>query len=99
MRAVDDLLQNVPIPQQTVRGFRTSDYGQVGYLFALGFVHERLECEGSQVFFHFAASPRLLAALGEYGSNAAVPCRDFFHGVRKAKAIIQDYTNESRRHR
>ena len=76
--------------------FRTSDYGQVGYLFALGFVHERLE-HGSQIYFHFSASPRLLAALGEYGSNALVPCRDFFHGLRKAKAIIQEYTHGSRR--
>ncbi len=83
----------------TLATFRTADYGQAGYLFARGFPHERLEHEGSQVYFHFASSPRLLAALGQYGSNAPVPCRDFFHGLRKAKAIIQDYTHESRRHR
>src|SRR6266852_6884827 len=80
---------------ETVETFRTADYGQAGYLFALGFVHERLERDGSQIYFHFSASPRLLAALGEYSSNAPVPSRDFFRGLRKAKAIIQDYTHGS----
>lgn len=73
--------------------FRTADYGQAGYLFALGFSFDRVEREGEQIFFHFPPSPELLTALGEYGSNAPVPCRDFFHGLRKAKAIIQENTN------
>jgi hypothetical protein len=77
--------------------FRTADYGQVGYLFALGFTHEQLERDGSQIYFHFAASPKLLAALGDYGSNAPVPCRDFFHALRKAKAIIQEHMYGSQR--
>jgi len=84
---------------ETLETFRTADYGQAGYLFALGFAHERLEHDGPQVYFHFAAAPRLLAALGEYGSNAPVPCRDFFHGLRKAKAIIQENTHGSQRFR
>src|SRR5690348_2017819 len=49
--------------------FRTADYGQVGYLFARGFSFDRLEGDGGQIFFHFAPSPELLSALGEYGSN------------------------------
>jgi hypothetical protein len=84
---------------EALETFRTADYGQAGYLFALGFPHERLERDGPQVYFHFPASPRLLAALGDYGSNALVPCRDFFHGLRKAKAIIQDHTYGCRRSR
>lgn len=79
--------------------YRTADYGQAGYLFALGFTHEQLEREGPQIYFHFTVSPELLAALGQYGSNALVPCRDYFHGLRKAKAIIQENTNGSRRSR
>ena len=72
--------------------FRTADYGQAGYLFALGFAHEQVERDGPQIFFHFASSPELLSALGKYGSNALVPCRDFFHGLRRAKAIIRENT-------
>ena len=79
--------------------FRTADYGQAGYLFALGFTHELVERDGPQIYFHFAASPELLAALGEYASNALVPCRDFFHGLRKAKAIIRENTHGSQRSR
>ena len=76
--------------------FRTADYGQVGYLFARGFSFDRLEGDGGQIFFHFAPSPELLSAIGEYGSNALVPCRDFFHGLRRAKAIIQENTNNAK---
>jgi hypothetical protein len=80
---------------QVPQTFRTADYGQAGYLFALGFTHEQLERDGPQLYFHFAASADLLAALGQYGSNAPVPCRDFFHGLRKAKAIIQENTRNA----
>jgi hypothetical protein len=80
---------------EALESFRTADYGQAGYLFALGFAHEQLERDGSQIYFHFAASPELLAALGQYGSNAPVPCRDFFHGLRKAKAMIQENTKHA----
>jgi hypothetical protein len=77
---------------ETLETFRTADYGQAGYLFALGLTHQRLERNGPQIYFHFPASPRLLSALGDYASNVVVPCRDFFHGLRKAKAIIQEKT-------
>ena len=76
--------------------FRTADYGQAGYLFALGFNYELLERDRWQIFFLFAPSSELLAALGEYSSNKPVPCRDFFHGLRKAKAIIQEHTYGSK---
>jgi len=84
------------VSRRSLKTFRTSDYGQVGYLFARGFSFDQVERDRGQIFFHFTPSPELLAALGEYGSNALVPCRDFFHGLRKAKAIIQENTNESR---
>ena len=81
---------------RSLETFRTSDYGQAGYLFARGFSFDQIERDRGQTFFHFTPSPELLSAIGEYGSNAMVPCRDFFHGLRKAKAIIRENTNESR---
>jgi hypothetical protein len=81
------------VSSRSLETFRTSDYGQVGYLFARGFSFDQVERDRGQIFFRFTPSPELLSALGEYGSNALVPCRDFFHGLRKAKAIIQENTN------
>jgi hypothetical protein len=89
----------VSTTQQELQTFRTADYGQAGYLFALGFIYEHLECDGPQIYFHFEASRELLIALGSYSSNVPVPCRDFFHGLRKAKAIIQENTYGSKHSR
>jgi hypothetical protein len=72
--------------------FRTADYGQVGYLLAKGFPLSRVERGGEHVFFYFRSSAELLVALGDYASNALVPCRDFFHGLRRAKALIRENT-------
>jgi hypothetical protein len=78
-------LTNPPDPPD----FRTSDYGTSGFLMALGFEADRIERNGSQVIFCFPRSPALFSALEAWTSNALVPCRDHFHGLRKAKGIIQ----------
>src|SRR5262245_58448868 len=70
--------------------FRTSDYGVVGFVDALGFEHSRLELNGRQVLFCFQRSPQLVSAIEKYLSNSPIACRDYFRGLRKAKTIIQD---------
>ena len=70
--------------------FRTSDYGTAGFLLACGIDYACLERNGPQVVFCFPASPEVTEAVGRYTSNRPFPCRDYFHGLRKAKAIIQE---------
>jgi hypothetical protein len=77
--------------------FHTSDYGQAAYLLARGFALDQTEPNGNEVVFHFVASPSLLSALSEYGSNSPIPCRDFFHALRRTKALIRENTSD--RHR
>jgi hypothetical protein len=70
--------------------FKTADFGTAGYLLACKIPYTRLERNGTQVVFCFPASPEVMTSVGEYTSNRAVPCRDYFHGLRKAKSIIQE---------
>lgn len=74
--------------------FNTADYGVAGYLFARGFKIERTQRSGSQVVFCFPDTPELVAAVGDYTSNLPFPCRDLFHGLRKAKSIIQEIIHD-----
>ena len=75
--------------------FRTSDYGQAAFLLARGFVLDRTERSGRDVVFHFQSSPELLEAISQYSSNAPVPCRDFFHALRKTKRLIRTNTENT----
>ena len=77
--------------------FHTSDYGQAAFLLARGFALDQTEPNGNEVVFHFVASPSLLIALSDYSSNSPIPCRDFFHTLRRTKALIRENTND--RHR
>jgi hypothetical protein len=74
--------------------FHTSDYGQTAFLLARGFAFERTEPNGNEVIFHFLSSASLLTAISDYSSNAPIPCRDFFHSLRRTKALIRRNTNE-----
>jgi Domain of unknown function (DUF5659) len=74
--------------------FCTSDYGQAAFLLASGFVLDQTAPNGNEVVFCFAASPSLLKAISDYSSNAPVPCRDFFHALRKTKSLIRENTND-----
>lgn len=69
--------------------FRTADYGTAGYLLARKIPYT-LERNGAQVVFCFPATAEVMAAVGEYTSNRPFPCRGYFHGLRKAKSIIQE---------
>ena len=80
--------------QQVRHVFRTADYGVVGFLFARGLPPDSIQKAGRRVVFCFQNSPELLSAMGDYTSNAPVPCRDFFHGLRWAKSIIQETMHE-----
>lgn len=73
--------------------FHTSDYGQAAFLLARGFVSERSESNGNEVVFYFTPSPSLLTAISDYSSNAPIPCRDFFHALRRTKALIRRNTS------
>ena len=74
--------------------FHTSDYGQAAFLLARGIALERTEPSGNEVIFHFQSSPLLLTAISEYSSNAPISCRDFFHALRRTKALIRENTND-----
>jgi Domain of unknown function (DUF5659) len=74
--------------------FQTSDYGQAAFLIARGFAIERTESNSREVMFHFRSSDPLLTAISDYSSNAPIPCRDFFHALRRTKALIRENTNE-----
>lgn len=78
-----------------VETFHTSDYGQSAFLLARGFTLERTEQSGHDVIFHFPSSPSLLSAISDYSSNAPIPCRDFFHALRRTKALIQQKNTEN----
>lgn len=69
--------------------FKTADYGVSGYLFSRGFACS-IERNGSQVVFCFPSTAHVVAAVGDYTSNRLVPCRDYFHGLRRAKIMIQE---------
>lgn len=70
--------------------FKTADYGTAGYLIACKISLSHLERKGPQVVFCFPATAEVMAAVGNYTSNRPVPCRDYFHGLRRAKSIIQE---------
>jgi hypothetical protein len=74
--------------------FHTSDYGQAAFLLARGIAFERTEPNGNEIIFHFHSSPSLLTAISDYSSNAPIPCRDFFHSLRRTKALIRENTND-----
>jgi uncharacterized protein DUF5659 len=74
--------------------FHTSDYGQAAFLLARGIAFDRTEPSGNEVIFHFQPSASLLAAISEYSSNAPIACRDFFHALRRTKALIRRNTND-----
>jgi hypothetical protein len=78
--------------------FRTSDYGLAAFLHARGIAFERTEPNGNEVSFHFHFSESLLTAISDYSSNAPIPCRDFFHALRRTKALIRRNTNEHPEH-
>ena len=80
-----------------IETFHTSDYGQAAFLLARGFIFDRSESNGNEVIFHFTPSPSLLTAISEYSSNAPIPCRDFFHALRRTKALIRENTNDRSR--
>jgi hypothetical protein len=70
--------------------FRTADYGTAGYLLARKLPCSSIELNGPQVIFCFPSSQEVMSAVGEYTSNRPVPCRDYFHGLRRAKQMIQE---------
>ena len=74
--------------------FHTTDYGQAAFLLARGIALDRTEPSGNEVIFHFHSSPLLLTAISEYSSNAPVACRDYFHALRRTKALIRENTND-----
>ena len=78
-----------------VETFRTSDYGLSAFLLARGFALERSEQSGHDMIFHFPLSPSLLTAISDYSSNAPIPCRDFFHSLRRTKALIYKNTGDT----
>jgi len=75
--------------------FRTSDYGQAAFFLARGFKLEGTERSGHDLIFHFQSSPALLDAISQYSSNAPIPCRDFFHALRKTKGLIRKDTENT----
>ena len=79
--------------------FNTSDYGLAAFLDASGFpIAETIsKPNGTEVSFHFNSSPSLFTAISNYSSNAPIACRDFFHALRRTKALIRENTNEHRR--
>jgi Domain of unknown function (DUF5659) len=79
--------------------FHTSDYGQTAFLTARGFPIESSEANGNHVVFHFRSTPELLNAISDYSSNAPIPCRDFFHALRRTKTLIRRNTQNDRSER
>lgn len=78
-----------------VETFHTSDYGQAAFFLARGFALERTEPSGHDIVFHFHSTPSLITAISDYSSNAPIPCRDFFHALRKTKALIRKNTEHT----
>jgi|HubBroStandDraft_6_1064221.scaffolds.fasta_scaffold1811954_1 hypothetical protein len=81
--------------------FNTSDYGLAAFLDASGFpIAETIsKPTGTEVSFHFHSSPSLFTAISNYSSNAPIACRDYFHALRRTKALIRENTNDNRRRR
>jgi hypothetical protein len=79
--------------------FNTTDYGLVAFLDASGFpISETApKSNGSEVSFHFTSSPSLFTAISNYSSNAPIACRDFFHALRRTKALIRENTHDRNR--
>jgi hypothetical protein len=77
--------------------FHTSDYGQAAFLLARGIALDRTEPNGHEVIFHFQSSQSLLTAISGYSSNAPIPCRDYFHALRRTKTLIRENTNDRTR--
>jgi hypothetical protein len=79
--------------------FNTSDYGLAAFLDASGFpITETIsKPNATEVSFHFPSSPSLLNAISNYSSNAPIACRDFFHALRRTKALIRENTNDRNR--
>ena len=79
--------------------FHTSDYGLAAFLDASGFpIAETIsKPNGTEVSFHFHSSPSLLTAISNYSSNAPIACRDYFHALRRTKALIRENTNDRNR--
>jgi hypothetical protein len=79
--------------------FNTSDYGLAAFLDASGFpIAETIsKTNGTEVSFHFHSSPSLLTAISNYSSNAPIACRDYFHALRRTKALIRENTNDRSR--
>jgi hypothetical protein len=69
--------------------FKTADYGTGSYLLPRKLPWASLERNGQQVVFCFPATAEVMAAVGDDTSNKSIPCRDYFHGLRRAKATIQ----------
>jgi hypothetical protein len=81
--------------------FNTSDYGLAAFLDATGFpIAETISKPNvTEVSFHFHSSPSLFTAISNYSSNAPIACRDYFHALRRTKALIRENTNDNRRRR
>jgi Domain of unknown function (DUF5659) len=79
--------------------FNTSDYGLAAFLDASGFpITETFsKPNGTEVSFHFHSSPSLFTAISNYSSNAPIACRDYFHALRRTKALIRENTNDRSR--
>ena len=76
--------------------FQTSDYGQAAYLLARGFALLSAKPNGNELRFAFESTDALVTAISQYSSNAPVPCRDFFHALRRTKALIRENTSGRR---
>jgi hypothetical protein len=72
--------------------YQTSDYGQAAFLLARGFGLKTTKASEGEVGFQFDASAELLSAIADYSSNAEIPCRDYFHALRRTKILIHKHT-------
>ncbi len=81
--------------------FNTSDYGLAAFLDASGFpiVEAISKPNWTEISFHFHSSPSLFTAISNYSSNAPIACRDYFHALRRTKALIRENTNDRNRRR
>jgi hypothetical protein len=79
----------------SARSYQTSDYGQAAFLLARGFPIKSTIPKATEVAFQFDSSESLLNALSDYSSNVAIPCRDYFHALRRTKALIHQNTEDT----
>ena len=75
--------------------YHTSDYGQSAFLLARGFHLQEARPNGNEVHFSFESTPELLNAISDYSSNAPIPCRDYFHALRRTKILIHKNTEDT----